>query len=436
MSNLDNSKNNINNRNFTSTNYNVNNNHPLIQNSQEYLYVNKYISIHSEDRDLVKYPNSSDFEIELPEDYLNIAGIRLEQWAFPSNYNTFSAANNNIKLSFLIDNPYNPNENSFNDLLSQRIFQALFLNMNNPYEIIIEEGFYNPNQFTTELQNKLNDAVTVYLLSYFQEQGWDDSIQELNENDGYQRFVIAYNLVSLKVWFGNQADGFKILNNNENSTSSLNNDICVSNKNQVPNGSNYGLSSFIGLPRYNISSINSSIAVIGPNITIYNGIAVPRFFYGSVNGADNGYWLLPVSGYPGCNVHWIESPYKLNILGEAYFYMELAGQNCIDETQPWNKSIFTSTTNQSNGIVNSSFAKIPVPSTPLSQWFDKESKPTKWYLPPAERIRKLKIKFRYHNGQLVDFGLFNYSFMLQFILVTPQILRTSQSVIYPPITTN
>ena len=145
MSNFSNPKNNINNRNFTSTNYNVNNNHPLIQNSQEYLYVNKYISIHSEDRDLVKYPNSSDFEIELPEDYLNIAGIRLEQWAFPSNYNTFSAVNNNIKLSFIINNPYNPNENSFSDLLAQQIFEALFINKNNPYEIIIEEGFYNPN---------------------------------------------------------------------------------------------------------------------------------------------------------------------------------------------------------------------------------------------------------------------------------------------------
>ena len=434
MSNFANPKNNINNRNFTSTNYNVNNNHPLIQNSQEYLYVNKYISIHSEDRDLVKYPNSSDFEIELPEDYLNIAGIRLEQWAFPSNYNTFSAVNNNIKLSFIINNPYNPNENSFSDLLAQQIFEALFINKNNPYEIIIEEGFYNPNQFTNELQNKLNDVVTRHLLAYFTEQGWNESIQTLNENGGYQRFIIAYNLVSLKLWFGNQADGFTILNNSGNS--SLTNNICTPHKNQVPDSSNYGLSSFIGLPNYNISSIDSSIASIGPNITIYNNIIVPRFFYDSVNSADNGYWLLPVSGYPGCNVHWIESPYKLNILGEAYFYMELVGQNCIDDTQPWNKSNFTLTTNQSNGIVNSSFAKIPVPSTPLSQWFDKESKPIKWYLPPAERIRKLRIKFRYHNGQLVDFGLFNYSFMLQFILLTPQILSSSQCVIYPPITTN
>jgi hypothetical protein len=47
-------------------------------------------------------------------------------------------------------------------------------------------------------------------------------------------------------------------------------------------------------------------------------------------------------------------------------------------------------------------------------------------------MRKLKIKLRYHNGRLVDFGLFNYSFMLQFILMSPQILRSSKSDYYPP----
>jgi NAD-dependent oxidoreductase involved in siderophore biosynthesis len=37
--------------------YNLDTNHPLIPNSQEYIYYKKYISIHSEDRDYIKYPN-------------------------------------------------------------------------------------------------------------------------------------------------------------------------------------------------------------------------------------------------------------------------------------------------------------------------------------------------------------------------------------------
>jgi hypothetical protein len=38
--------------------------HPLITNSQQYVFQKKFISIHSEDRDILKYPISSSFEIE------------------------------------------------------------------------------------------------------------------------------------------------------------------------------------------------------------------------------------------------------------------------------------------------------------------------------------------------------------------------------------
>ena len=70
--------------------FNVNQTHPLIPNSQNYTYYKKYISIHSEDRDMIKYPNASAFEIELPEDLLNVATLRLYDWSFPCNYDTFS----------------------------------------------------------------------------------------------------------------------------------------------------------------------------------------------------------------------------------------------------------------------------------------------------------------------------------------------------------
>ena len=112
--------------------------------------------------------------------------------------------------------------------------------------------------------------------------------------------------------------------------------------------------------------------------------------------------------------------------------MEIAKQNCIDETAPYNVSRFTATTNNTNGIVNSSFAKIAIPTTPMSQWFDRDSLPYKYYYPPAERIRKLCIKLRYHNGELVDFGVFNYSFVIEFTTQLPQMLRSSNSVVYPP----
>jgi hypothetical protein len=44
-------------------------------------------------------------------------------------------------------------------------------------------------------------------------------------------------------------------------------------------------------------------------------------------------------------------------------------------------------------------------------------------MPPAERIRKLKFKIRYHNGQLVDFGVFDYSLLLEFVILQPSQAR-------------
>jgi len=412
-------------------NYNVEQNHPLIPNSQEYMFYKKYLSIHSEDRNIEKYPNSTEFEIEMPEDMLNVSALKLIQWTFPSNYNTFSLKNANITLSFKIDKPCNTGALGIPDEYNQRIFEALWYNKEKNIQFIIEEGFYNPIQMAIELTNKFNNSTTLLIRSYFIDKGWTDSLAILDQN-GYNRFIIVYNAVSLKLWFGNNADGFTINNVLGVIVNSLGVNSCISGKGQVPDASNWGLSGYLGLPRCNTSSTSSGSIIDIPSISLYNGKVVPRFYYGDVTPGDNGFWLLPNTDLSGCDVHWIDALYKINLMGDAFIYMEIAGQNCIDETQPYNLSRFTIETNQTNGIVNSAFAKLPVPSTPLSQWFDRDSIPYKYYYPPAERMRKLNIKLRYHNGQLVNFGVFNYSFLLEFTLMVPQILRTSNATGYPP----
>ena len=47
--------------------FNTSTNHPIIPNANDYIIYKKYVSIHSEDRDILKYPNSNQFEIEMPE---------------------------------------------------------------------------------------------------------------------------------------------------------------------------------------------------------------------------------------------------------------------------------------------------------------------------------------------------------------------------------
>ena len=127
----------------------------------------KYISIHSEDRDLTKYKNASSFEIELPQDYLNVQSVRLYSWTFPANYSIFSIDNNNVYMLFKFTTIYNPVENSYTDPLTQAIFAGLYYNISNEYLFIIEPGFYNPIQMITELTNKMNEVVTIYLNKFF-----------------------------------------------------------------------------------------------------------------------------------------------------------------------------------------------------------------------------------------------------------------------------
>lgn len=397
-------------------NLNSSSNHPLIANSNEYAIYRKYVSIHSEDRDYIKFPNSSSFEIELPEDYLNVAAVKLADWTFPANYSTFSPLSSNITMTFTINNPYNPGEHEFSDPLQEAIFSALYNYNGNNYRILIEEGFYNPDQMATELTNKFNESVSTVIKQYLIDNSYTTLLNEFITSGGYNQFVIVYNNVGQKIWFGNKSSGFVLTN----STSIIRDYLTDTTKcviPQLPDFSSWGLPGYLGLDRCDTPS-NSVVDF------------VPRFYYGDVFPGDNGYWLLP--DLPSAQVHFLDATYKINLFGVSYIYMEIDGLNCIDETSPFNISNFTLTTNKTNGVVNSSFSKIPVPTTPMSQWFDKNSQPYKLYLPPAERIRKLKFKLRYHNGQLVNFGVFNYSFVIEFTLQLPQILRNSKSVSYPP----
>jgi hypothetical protein len=415
--------------NRTLFNNNNNNNHPLIENSNQYFSERKYLSIHSEDRDFLKYPNSSEFEILLPQEYLNVASARLYSWSFPANYDVFSAFTHNIIMTFKCLTLYNPADHEVSDPLLEAIFAALYDNLDNEYTITIESGFYNPEQISTELTNKFNEAITKVIIQFL-----DDPVNAVKYAQGkglfkeYNRFRIVYNNVSQKLWFGNTADKFVLTNDssvyyNQNFIDP----VCI-RKNVLPQYNNWGLPSYLGFERCSVYALsveestavinNKSIPLSEPSISKI--LKVPRFYYGdSVAGiGDNGFWLLP--GAPDAPVYFLEAPFKISFMGPSYIYMEVDGMNCIDETSPWNFSEFTVHSNKTNSIVNSSFAKISVPTTPMSQWFDESMTPYKYWNPPAERISKLKIKFRYHNGQLVNFGVFEYSFMIELNLLNPQ----------------
>ena len=423
----------------------------LISNAREYMYTKKYVSIHSEDRDIKKYPNSALFTIELPQDYVNVVTIKLESWSFPSNYSTFSVLNNNITMSFQINVPYvyTYGTTTITDTtiqVSYAVTQLLQLNKNHIYSIIIDDGFYNPDQMSNELTNRFNNSVTLFITDLLTQNIGSpigdiaygviitsDMITLFNSEDygGYTDFIIIYHSVSQKLFFGNTNSGFIIPSNN----ASLTNLNYVLNTydykakcefKSLPDYSNYGLVSNLGFSL----NINTSIKTTPLSL-----------FYlttSQVTGKAPVLWLTPdLIHYPidpsTTTIpvsYFMEPMFKINVMGPSHIYLELEGLNNIDETSPFDDTYISETTNFTNSRVNSAFAKIPISSTPISQWYDHECKSFKLYNPPAERIRKLKIRLRYHDGLLAVFGVFNYTFTLEFTMLTPQQLKNF-TTLYP-----
>jgi hypothetical protein len=369
--------------------YSTNNNYPIINNANEYMLYKKTVSIHSEDRDIIKYPNPSYFELELPQDYLNVSTVSLGNHLFPICYDIFSIINSNIYISFSIIS----STSSVNI-----VNQALASYGTNNYNVIISEGVYTPSQMATELTNQFNNAVNEQIISYIQ---LNDPSQ-LPSYTPYSDFTIVYNEVTQSLWFGNISSEFIITNENPIYNNNDINTIYCSNP-TVKTFINWGLPSYLGFFRSNATSITSTTP--------------PQFFY-----LSSTYWL----GNTSSNYYYLEAPKKLNINYPSFFYMDINLLNNLDELVP-----FTSTnlktqlsTTQSNGINNSSFAKIP---TDLTQQQTNQSfnNSYKLFYPVAERIRKLRIKIRFHDGSLVPFDNFNYSFNLIFTMLVPQSLRNS-----------
>jgi hypothetical protein len=297
--------------------------------------------------------------------------------------------------------------------------------------------FYKDLDRLNELQNKFNEAVTKVIEIYMINNKLLSELEIFVSKGGYTRFVFVYNNVSQKIWFGNRADSFTLLNNKIFLLNAEGNQYLICKSSQVADFANWGLPANLGLTRCDVTSkpppnVDHDCAKYSTTYKICNNYI--RFYYGDITISssgigDSGYWLIPAYKFDtteflkGAVVQFIECPYKINIFGPSHIYMEIARYNCIDETQPYNISKFTLTTNETNGIVNSAFAKIPVVSTPLSQYYDGPSNSYYFFDPPVERIRRLKFRFRYHNGELVNFGVFEYSFTLEFTILLPMINR-------------
>jgi len=346
--------------------FNTHSDHPLIPRQQTYMLDRKLVSVCSEDRDQRNWPNRAIFEIVLPQSLLNVETVRLVECNFPSDNYTFK--NRYYNTQFLFNVASVPDTNIL---------------------LIINEGFYTPKQLAYEITNKLNFFTSEYV-------------------PGYNNFIVVYNEVTQKLQFGNRVDEFQLCFD-----AILTYTVACSQSQQYtyPSITPVCQNGQWGLPYYLGFDKNKYVATYVPNTHDAPPLIDPEFNNLTyLKFTDPNYYWLGPSGY------YYNAPNKINVIGETNFYMELDKCNQADELKPYPQNTNGTTNNSYNGMVNSFFAKIPILGCPNTQYFDSRNgliQNLTTFFPPLERLSKIKVKFRYHDGSLVDFSN-DFSFTLSF----------------------
>jgi|694.fasta_scaffold05809_1 hypothetical protein len=384
--------------------YVLKNDHPLIPREQRFSIDRKLLTVHSEDRDITKWPSSNHFEIQLPQTYTNVETLALVEYNFPVYYYTFSNQNQNTIITVYVYNTggYGATQP--------------------PLKISIEPGFYTPQQLATEMENKLNLGM--------QNLG-DPSLAN------YNNFRVYYDEVRQRLLFGNIADPFTFIYNKPESYYDAPCYACppaVQGAQVITDSkwcqtskwfqyTNWGLGYNLGFVKCNN----------GPNTSDASAVSVDqKVYYVNSSSSSQGTTWLPVG--PSNPGYVLIPPNPPSLNGDSAMYMEIDKYNYQDEMQPYSENTSGGRCNDYNGIVNASFAKIPLLTKPtqivsqLEYQFGNNPPDTaegiSSFFPPLDKLSKLKFKFRYHNGTLVDFGGQNFSFTIALYCYRDEIARS------------
>lgn len=248
--------------------------------------------------------------------------------------------------------------NNFNVFSTSNQNTKMFINYNSTgsKELTITPGTYTPATLVAEINTQLIASI--------------DGTHDL-------QFQFTNNLFSFKSTTNNYILDFSRNSNYSIPCPTFNNDIFL-------NTFNWGLPYNLGFSKKSYSS-----ATLGKTIT-----------------AENIASLAP----------------------DTCMYMEIEKYNSYDELYPCIQSNFdhnstskirlVNANNSSSGKINSAFAKIPlVTCNTASVVFESRNiglQNITHYDPPIERIPRLKFKFRFHDGRLVDFGNNQFNFTIEF----------------------
>jgi hypothetical protein len=405
------------------SNYVLKQDHPLIPREQTYSINRKLLTVHSEDRDINKWPNANHFELQLPQTYTNVETIALVEYSFPTYYNTFSNENQNTKITLIAT-----------------VAMAGY-GTTNPIVVTISPGFYSPVQLATEMQNRLNSAIRALSLSLAT----------------YDNFRVFYDEVRQRLLFGNKTDPFMFvydspynppISSDANSyTSPRCSGPCISQANATPQTqqpsanirwnqyTNWGLGYNLGFTKCLLSDCGNPSDVINANKATASAVTQSQsVYYVNPTPPTIGYeWLTVSLGGTG---YVLVPPNPPSLNGHSDMYLEIDKYNYEDEMQPYSAHTTSGRNNDYNGVVNAAFAKIPLRTKPtklvsaLEYMYGDQpvdtSEGMSSFFPPLDKLSKLKFKFRYHDGTLVDFGGQNFSFTIALYMYRDEIARSNQ----------
>ena len=92
-----------------------------------------------------------------------------------------------------------------NQIIDGVKYAVLANNIDNPYTLTIQEGYYTPEEMANELQNGMNNAVTNFLTM-------DPSAGSMTTTT-YDNFKVHYDRVGQQIYIGNNHDNFKLVRN-------------------------------------------------------------------------------------------------------------------------------------------------------------------------------------------------------------------------------
>jgi hypothetical protein len=312
-------------------------------------YSTRMVTIHTEDRDLLKYPFENLFEVVLPTVVKNVLSMELVDITLPAFYYNVSDHLQNTKVWFSVPNYFTE-----------------------PVEIAVPSGCYTPAGLCSALAKELNEATTnrLYVLGVY--------VSPLTR---YTQFSVTYNDVKRKFAFHATQDGFILWFDRpsvyECDTGSRH-DCWKMLKNW---GLGYNLGFYKG-----VYEATMTVPPTGLNLNIAPGDADLTLNITSVKIAD------------------------LDVRNTIY--MEVDAFNWIDEISPFSIATTDSYGGDFNGRVNNSFAKLVLSS--VSNCYVPVKKFKRVLPHMVEKIGRLKFKFRYHNGILIDFKDQSFDFSLKF----------------------